>query len=135
MLNETDIFVYNANMVMGMVDVRGMDEYSCELDPQAIQRIVLKIIADHLGLTVSELHLEANLFKDLGADDLDQKELMMTIEERFGIHLKQAELSRIRRISDIILVVQKYCSEKKAMESRKYQNGIQSSRGTCKNGK
>ena len=70
------------------------------------------------------------------ADDLDQKELMMTIEERFGIHLKQAELSRIRRISDIILVVQKYWSEKKTMESRKYQNGIQSSsRGTCKNGK
>lgn len=113
-----------------------MVEYSCKLDSQAIERTVLKIIADHLGLTVSELHLEDNLFKDLGADDLDQKELIMTIEERFGIRLKETELSGIKFANDIITIVQRYCAEQKAIETQKYKNNEKSSsKRRCKNGK
>ena len=96
-----------------------MEEYSCELDLQSIQRTVLKIIAGHLGLILSELHLEDDLVKDLGADELDQKELTMTIEESFRIRFKEGDLVTIKCIGDITNIVQNYCSEHKRIENRK----------------
>jgi acyl carrier protein len=113
-----------------------MSNYSCSLDPQLIQRTVLKIVADHLGLPVSELRLEDDLFRDLGADDLDQKELMITVEERFGIRVKNSDVGGIKQVRDIVNLVQKYCVEKET-ESGKYKNGgVGSSKdGNIENGK
>lgn len=95
-----------------------METYNCNLDNQTIEKTVKKIIADHLGLIISELHLEDDLVRDLGADDLDQKELIMTVEERFNIRIAETEFDCIKSVKDIIEVVQNRCNAgKKAREN------------------
>lgn len=68
----------------------------------SIQKAVIKIISGHLGLQPSELHLEDNLFDDLGADLLDQRELIITVEEKFRIRLQNSYIADIRTINDIV---------------------------------
>jgi acyl carrier protein len=67
-----------------------------------IRDTVVRIIADHLGLPVSSLDIGSRIIEDLGGDWLDQTELIITIEERFGVDISQAERTSLIRISDII---------------------------------
>ena len=47
---------------------------------------VKKIIIDHLGVEESKVVESANFIDDLGADSLDQVELVMAFEEEFGVN-------------------------------------------------
>lgn len=89
-----------------------------ELDLTSIKKIVMKMIAGHLGRAVSELHPEDHLFDDLGADDLDQKEIIITIEEKFQIRLENEESKGMERISDIVDIIQKHFQKQKENESK-----------------
>jgi len=89
-----------------------MEDQSRELDPQSVQLAVLKIIADRSierkkRREASELCLDDDLFEDLGADDLDQKELIISIEEILGIHVEETESKGIKKISDIVTLFQR----------------------------
>jgi acyl carrier protein len=46
--------------------------------------------------------LDASFIDDLGADSLDLVELIMEMEENFGIEIKDEELEKIRTIRDVI---------------------------------
>ncbi|MDA0902661.1 MAG: acyl carrier protein, partial [Proteobacteria bacterium] len=48
---------------------------------------VKKIIIDHLGVEEAKVAESANFIDDLGADSLDQVELVMAFEEEFGIEI------------------------------------------------
>ena len=49
-----------------------------------IEQRVVKVVADQLGVEVSEVTPEASFTDDLGADSLDAVELIMALEEEFG---------------------------------------------------
>lgn len=59
---------------------------------------VINIIEDKLGLS-GGVTLNAT-FKDLGADSLDQVELIMSFEEEFGIEIKDEDAESIRTVQD-----------------------------------
>jgi acyl carrier protein len=100
-----------------------MEKSSEELDSTSIEKIVMKIIAGHLGLAVSELHPEDHLFNDLGADSLDQKEIIITIEEKFQIRLENEESKGMERIGDIVDIIQKHFQKQKENKSKvKYRS-------------
>lgn len=63
---------------------------------------VRKIIASELNIKEDEIKLESNLTQDLGADSLDAVELIMAIEDEFGVQVSDEEAQKIRTVKDIV---------------------------------
>lgn len=73
----------------------------------AVSDKIIKIIADQLNKDVSEITREQELVQDLGADSLDAVEIIMNIEEEFGIEIPEEEASKIKTVGEIIDVIEK----------------------------
>ena len=56
---------------------------------------VKKIIAEQLGVEEDEVTSEASFVADLGADSLDTVELVMALEEEFGIEIPDEDAEKI----------------------------------------
>ena len=56
---------------------------------------VKKIIAEQLGVEEDEVTSEASFVEDLGADSLDTVELVMALEEEFGIEIPDVDAEKI----------------------------------------
>ncbi|HEU4684954.1 MAG TPA: acyl carrier protein [Nitrospira sp.] len=56
---------------------------------------VKKIIAEQLGVEEDEVTNEASFVEDLGADSLDTVELVMALEEEFGIEIPDEDAEKI----------------------------------------
>ena len=54
---------------------------------------VIKVLADHLEMDAGEI-TEETTFEDLGVDSLDSVEIMMEMEDEFGIEIKPAEAGK-----------------------------------------
>lgn len=76
----------------------------------AVQEKVKSIIAEQLGVKPEEVIPEASFIDDLGADSLDTVELVMALEEEFGIEIPDEEAEKITTVGDAI----KYIEEKTA---------------------
>ena len=63
---------------------------------------VKEIIAEQLNISESEISAESNLKDDLGADSLDLFELVMSLEEEYGIEIPSEDLEKIATFSDVI---------------------------------
>lgn len=70
-----------------------------------IQRVSL-IVGEQLGVDEVDLVPEASLLDDLGADSLDVVELVMALEEAFGIEVPDDDVENIRTISDIVQYIE-----------------------------
>lgn len=66
-----------------------------------IETEVRAILAEQLGVELSELRPEASILDDLGADSLDVVEMVMTLEEAFEIEVPDAEVETLRTIADV----------------------------------
>ncbi|MBQ1274014.1 MAG: acyl carrier protein [Cellulosilyticum sp.] len=58
------------------------------------------IIAEKLGVEVSEIKPESTFSEDLGADSLDLFEVVMGIEEEFNISIDNEDLDQIKTVQD-----------------------------------
>jgi acyl carrier protein len=67
-----------------------------------LEEKVIAIIMEQLDVTREECKLEASFIDDLGADSLDLVELIMEMEENFGIEIADNDLEKIRTIQDAI---------------------------------
>ncbi len=65
------------------------------------------IIVDQLGVDESEVVETASFIDDLGADSLDTVELVMALEEEFGVEISDEDAEKIQTVAD----VQKYINE------------------------
>jgi len=63
---------------------------------------VKEVIADRLGVDPDEIKWESRLVEDLGADSLDNAELVMNLEEKFGIEIPDEDQAKIQTIEDIV---------------------------------
>ena len=63
---------------------------------------VKKIIVDQLGVDEAEVTLEASITDDLGADSLDQVELVMAFETEFNIDIPDEEAEKIKTVGDAV---------------------------------
>ena len=71
----------------------------------AIEEKVIDIIVDKLGVERSEVTPEAVFVEDLGADSLDLVELIMAMEEEFGMEIADEEAEKLRTVQDVISFV------------------------------
>jgi acyl carrier protein len=67
-----------------------------------LEERVIKLVMEQLDVTKEECVPEASFIDDLGADSLDLVELIMEMEEAFGIEIADEELEKIRTIKDVI---------------------------------
>ena len=67
-----------------------------------LEEKVKKIIVDQLGVDAAEVTPEASFIEDLGADSLDTVELVMALEEEFGIEIPDEEAGKIMTVKDAV---------------------------------
>lgn len=63
---------------------------------------VKEIIVEQLGVDPSEVTPQASFINDLGADSLDTVELVMALEEEFGIEIPDEEAEKIQSVGQAI---------------------------------
>lgn len=61
-----------------------------------------KIVAEQLGMEQSKITMETSLKEDLLADSLDIVEIIMQIEEVFGIEVDDQEAINFKTIGDVV---------------------------------
>jgi acyl carrier protein len=67
-----------------------------------IEQRVREIIADQLGEAIENITPEKDFVQDLGADSLDVVELVMALEEEFGIEIPEEDAEKIKTVGDAI---------------------------------
>ncbi len=73
---------------------------------------VKKIIVDQLGVEEETVTPEASFVDDLGADSLDTVELVMALEEEFGIEIPDEDAEKITRVKEAIDYIEKHSAKK-----------------------
>jgi len=68
------------------------------------------IIVEQLGVDESEVTPEAHFIDDLGADSLDTVELVMALEEEFGIEISDEEAEKIQTVGDVAKYIDEHAS-------------------------
>jgi len=69
---------------------------------KTVERRVIEIIVEQLGVGEDEVVPEASFIDDLGADSLDLVELIMAMEEEFGLEISDEEAEKIQTVQDVI---------------------------------
>ncbi|MBQ7960218.1 MAG: acyl carrier protein [Clostridia bacterium] len=63
---------------------------------------IKELVAEHLEIEVSEI-TDTTTFQDLDADSLDTVEILMEIEDEFGVEIKQGEIgATVKELADYI---------------------------------
>jgi len=73
---------------------------------------VKKIIMEELGVDEEEVTPEASFVDDLGADSLDQVELVMKFEEEFGIEIPDEDQEKITRVKEAVDYIESHTKKK-----------------------
>jgi acyl carrier protein len=73
---------------------------------------VKKIIVDQLGVEEETVTPEASFVDDLGADSLDTVELVMALEEEFGIEIPDEDAEKITRVREATDYIEKHSGKK-----------------------
>ena len=60
------------------------------------------IIVEQLGVSPDEVHDEASFQEDLNADSLDLVELIMSMEDKFGVKIPDEDAEKILTVSDAV---------------------------------
>jgi acyl carrier protein len=68
---------------------------------------VRDLLVEELDLDADEVTLESNIREDLGADSLDMVDLIMSIEDAFGIKVDEKDAVNIKTVGDIVNYIDK----------------------------
>lgn len=67
---------------------------------------VKKIVMEQLGVDAGQVTEDAHFVNDLGADSLDQVELVMSLEQEFDIEIPEDAVEKIVAVKDAVAYVQ-----------------------------
>ena len=73
-----------------------------------IQDKVKTIIIDQLGVDEDQVTVDASFVDDLGADSLDQVELVMALEEEFGIEIPDENAEKLTRVKEAVSYIEEH---------------------------
>ena len=67
---------------------------------------IAEIIASQLRADPAEITEDTNVMEDLGADSLDVVEILMALEENFGVSVSDDEIPNLKTVRDIVEYVE-----------------------------
>jgi acyl carrier protein len=67
-----------------------------------VEKRVIEIIIEQLGVSEEEVTMEASFIDDLGADSLDLVELIMAMEEEFSLEISDEDAEKIQTVQDVV---------------------------------
>ena len=68
----------------------------------SLESDVRAIVIDQLGVEESEVNTESRFIEDLGADSLDTVELVMALEEKFGVSIPDSDAEKVKTVQNAI---------------------------------
>jgi len=74
----------------------------------AVAEKVKKMIVEQLGVSESEVVPEAKFIDDLGADSLDIVELVMALEDEYGMEIPDEDAEKIETVGDAIKYIEEH---------------------------
>ncbi len=72
------------------------------MSQETIFESVKNILVEQLGVDAEDVTMESNFIDDLNADSLDIVELIMAMEQEFGISIPDEEAERIKTVGDAV---------------------------------
>ena len=63
---------------------------------------VKAMLVEKLGVSEDKITMESEVIKDLGADSLDLVEMLLSMEEEFGITISDEQTENIKTVGDIV---------------------------------
>lgn len=66
------------------------------------------IIADNLGVDEDSIIMESSFKEDLNADSLDLFEMVMALEENYGVEIPSEDLEKLLTVSDVVNYVESH---------------------------
>jgi acyl carrier protein len=75
-----------------------------------VESKVREIISEQLGVSVEQVTPEASFIEDLGADSLDIVELVMALEEQYGMEISDEDAEKIRTVKDVVNYIESHKS-------------------------
>ena len=83
-----------------------------EIDVEAIEKKVIKIISDQIGMDEFEMTRDVSFINDLNADSLDTVELIMEFEDEFDMNIPDEEAEKIQTVGAAVDYVVKLIKSK-----------------------
>lgn len=68
---------------------------------------VKELVAEQLGISQDIIKPESNILEDLGADSLDVIEMLMTLEDEYGITIPDEQIGQVKTIGQIVEMIEK----------------------------
>ena len=67
-----------------------------------LEEKINKVISDKLGVTADKIVPEAKCVEDLGADSLDQVELVMALEDEFNLEIPDEDAEKLKSVGEVL---------------------------------
>jgi len=78
----------------------------------SVEEKVKEIIAEQLGVKKEEIKPESSFVDDLGADSLDTVEVVMALEEEFGIEIPDEDAEKITTVGEAVKYIDTKANKK-----------------------
>ena len=66
---------------------------------------IKEVLAEQLGINKEEISDDANILEDLGADSLDVIEMLMTLEDEYGVTIPDDKINQVKTVSEIAKLI------------------------------
>ena len=75
---------------------------------ESVYERVKKIVSEQLGVDEEQITPDASFVEDLNADSLDLVDLIMTLEEQFGMEISDEDAEKIVTIQDAVNYIEEH---------------------------
>ncbi len=77
-----------------------------------IEQEIKQVVAETIGKDASELKTDTNFWNDLGVDSIKAIEIVVAIERRFKVSIREEQIPKISTIGEAVEVVKKVLGKK-----------------------
>ena len=73
-----------------------------------VPQVIIDIIVDALGISAEEVKFDSSLEDDLGADSVDQVEIIVSFEDEYDVNIPDSESEKLKTVGDIVNKLNEY---------------------------
>ena len=71
-----------------------------------LENEVIQLVSEHLNYDKNKITLKSDFINDLGADSLDSVEVIMALEEKYGVSIPDDKAEKLRTVGDLIKYIE-----------------------------